>query len=474
MAEKVLLINSNTEINPNPVLPGGMAYVASGLFEKGFEVSCADLCFKKNWRQYLKTEIEKISPDFIGISIRNIDNHDESLPKFYPESVKHIIEYCRVLSKARIFCGGAALAVMPENIFRYLGADAGIFGDGEETAPALLKSWSSDSDCSKIPGLVYEKDGQISVNPAKGIGDLDSINYEGLSRWIDLKPYFDREASYPVQGKRGCPFDCIYCTYAKGEGKHYRFRSAERIAQEIFLAHEKYRPKMIEFVDSIFNHPPGFAEDICRELIKINSRARLHTIELNPGFLTPELISLMERAGFVSCGLTCESASETVLKNLRKSYGVKEVVAAAKNLRNSRMKKLWVFLLGGPGEDADTVRETLSFVRKELGRGDVVFFNIGIRIYPGTEIEAIARKEGIINASTDLLFPVFYISPKITRKAIEEMIRQEKNNNIVTIKDSRLPYLSTLLRLAGLLRLKAPYWSYTPVFNRIRSLLWLK
>ncbi|MEK7376666.1 MAG: hypothetical protein AABZ57_05840, partial [Candidatus Margulisiibacteriota bacterium] len=133
-----------------------------------------------------------------------------------------------------------------------------------------------------------------------------------------------------------------------------------------------------------------------------------------------------------------------------------------------------VCLLGGPGEDADTVRETLSFVRKELGRGDVVFFNIGIRIYPGTEIEAIARKEGIINASTDLLFPVFYISPKITRKAIEEMIRQEKNNNIVTIKDSRLPYLSTLLRLAGLLRLKAPYWSYTPVFNRIRSLLWLK
>ena len=104
MAEKVLLINSNTEINPNPVLPVGMAYVASGLFEKGFEVSCADLCFKKNWRQYLKTEIEKISPDFIGISIRNIDNHDESLPKFYPESVKHIIEYCRVLSKARIFC----------------------------------------------------------------------------------------------------------------------------------------------------------------------------------------------------------------------------------------------------------------------------------------------------------------------------------------------------------------------------------
>jgi radical SAM superfamily enzyme YgiQ (UPF0313 family) len=467
--KRVLLVNSNREVNPNPVLPIGMAYVASSLAQKGFEVSCADLCFKANWRRYLKNKLQEFKPDFIGISIRNIDNHDHSKPKLYLDFVKEVIGFCRGLSQAKILCGGAALAVMPVPILGYLGLEAGIFGDGEETTQKFLNGWLKDLE---LPGLVYKKDNKIYANPACGIEDLGLVPYHELGRWIELKPYFRQEASYPIQAKRGCPFDCVYCTYARGEGKRYRFRETAEIVEEIIAVHDQFHPKAIEFVDSIFNHPPGFAEDICRQLIERKSRAKLHTIELNPMYLTAELIGLMEKAGFTSCGITCESASAAVLSNLKKSYGAEDVRQAARRLKGSSMKKLWVFLFGGPGEDAGTIEETLKFAREELGDNDVVFFNIGIRIYPGTEIAEIARRDGLITAETDLLFPTFYHSPLISRSEIEARIRKEKNDRIVTIKDVRLPYLGALLRLSCLIGLRDPYWAYTPIFNKIRRALW--
>jgi radical SAM superfamily enzyme YgiQ (UPF0313 family) len=474
LKNKVLLINSNREVNPNPVLPVGMSYVASSLAKNGFIVACADLCFKKNWQSYLSGELEKFAPDFIGISIRNIDNHDQSSMKFYLAFVKEVIALCRLACSARIFCGGAALAVNPRAILNYLDLECGIFGDGEEATPELLRRWQSESDLSDLPGLVYRKNGQVFANAPRGIDDLDAVAQHELHRWIDVGPYFRQETSYPVQAKRGCPFDCIYCTYSKGEGKRYRLRSASAVAQEVVDIYKKYRPKTFEFVDSIFNHPPGFAEEICRELIKRKSRANLHTIEINPKFLTSELISLMEQAGFSSLGLTCESASERVLSNMKKDYGAEDVRAAARRLKNSKMKKLWVFLFGGPGEDEATVKETLRFAREQLGKNDVVFFNIAIRIYPGTEIEAIARREKLIDKKTDLLYPTFYLSPLIKRERIEELIRWEKNDRIVTIKDLNLPYLATLLRLYSYFRKKTPYWAYTSIFNRLRRNLCLK
>lgn len=471
---QVLLINSNREISPNPVLPIGMALVASSLAEQGFNVACADLGFKRSWQKHLQEKLKQSQPDYIGISIRNIDNHDRISPRLYLDEVKDIIELCRRHSPAKIFCGGAALAVMPELILRYLGLEAGVFGDGEETTPKLLRRWENSEDLSNLPGIVYQKGGNIFLNPPQRIEPLSALPPTDLARWIDIKPYFRQEASYPVQAKRGCPFDCIYCTYAKGEGKTYRFRPAFQIVQEIIDIHERHRPKTIEFVDSIFNHPPGFAESICRELIKRGSRAKLHTIELSPEFLSPELIALMEKAGFVSCGLTCESASETILKNLKKSYGAEAVRRAARNLRHSKMKKLWIFLLGGPGENEGTIEETLDFIREELGENDIVFFNIGIRIYPGTEMEAIARREGQLDESANLLFPTFYVSPKISLPAIEARLKAERNHNIVTIKDLRFPLLPALLKTAGFIRLKNPYWSYAPIFNRVKEALWLK
>ena len=72
-------------------------------------------------------------------------------------------------------------------------------------------------------------------------------------------------------------------------------------------------------------------------------------------------------------------------------------------------------MLGGPGETRETVAETIAFARRTVRPGDVAYFNVGIRIYPGTELERLAREEGVLTGSVqEMLEPVFYFSPRWT------------------------------------------------------------
>jgi len=41
-------------------------------------------------------------------------------------------------------------------------------------------------------------------------------------------------------------------------------------------------------------------------------------------------------------------------------------------------------MFGGPGETKKTVKETLLFAEKQIRPHNMAFFNIGLRILPGT------------------------------------------------------------------------------------------
>jgi hypothetical protein len=68
-------------------------------------------------------------------------------------------------------------------------------------------------------------------------------------------------------------------------------------------------------------------------------------------------------------------------------------------------------MFGAPGENRASLNENFEMIRKL--KGDAIIAMLGIRIYPGTELEKISIREGLITARTDLLSPRFYISPEI-------------------------------------------------------------
>ena len=73
---RVLLVSANRERQPMPVVPNGVACVASALDAAGHDVRVLDLAFARDPHAAAREAARAHDPDVIGISVRNLDNSD--------------------------------------------------------------------------------------------------------------------------------------------------------------------------------------------------------------------------------------------------------------------------------------------------------------------------------------------------------------------------------------------------------------
>ena len=463
----ILIISTNRNAHPAPVLPAGACMIAESAERAGHAVLLLDLMFLADPLRALKAVLGKTGFDVIGLSVRNIDNIDMRAPRYFIDDLIALIEVIRSFAATPLVLGGAALMVMPEEIMRATSVPCGVVGDGEVVFPRLVEKLALNEPWEELPGVASLIDGKFRANaPAPGLSR--PCSGPDYSQWLNMKTYCSHMSTVPLQTKLGCRFQCVYCTYRRIEGVEYRLSEPESVA-ETTLRYASSGFRDIEFVDNVFNAPYDHALAVCEALIRSKHRARLQSIELNPVSFDQRLLSTMGRAGFVGIGLTVESASDPVLKGLRKGFTSSDVHAAADVVKHNRLPCLWIFLLGGPGETRDTVRETLRFAEKFIRPQDAAFFSIGIRMYPGTELETIARRQGVLNIpSGSMLGPLFYVSPEVEADWIMEQVKRSMNShmNFMNGDSMSFSYLPLISRLGHRLGLKPPLWRYTRYIRR--------
>ncbi len=464
----ILIVVTNRYCGPVPVMPIGACLVAEAAERAGHKVRVLDLMFEENPLHALESELEIINPDIVGLSIRNIDNNDMQNPAaFFPDLIP-LVQTIRSKTRSTLVLGGAAVAVMPEALLRYTGADWAILGDGEVVFPKLADSLSKSELPCQLPGVAWIDDSVFRKNTGYVARFSDGCLVPGFDRWIDVHAYRSRLSTVPIQTKLGCHFKCVYCTYRKIEGYEYRFCDPAIVVDTIMgLADKGLRD--IEFVDNVFNSPYDHALAIGNGLAKARPDVRLQSLELNPLFIDDELLTVMEKAGFVGIGVTVESASGVVLDGLQKGFTVEHVKNAAQVVQRHKIPCLWIFMLGGPCETKYTVQETLHFAEQFIRPKDVVFFNIGIRIYPGTELEQRARKEGVLTLTAEkMLDPVFYLSPDLDLDWLTDTIHNALATHLNYIDSNTLglSFLPILNRLGYRVGVKSPLWRHTRFIRR--------
>lgn len=467
---RVLLVSTNRERQPYPVVPNGLACVASALDEAGHEVSFLDLCFARNPVAAARDAARKFAPSIIGVSIRNIDNSDAIALRHYTPEARTVLAALRAAApKATVIAGGAAFGVAPEALFRDFGVDYAVAGDGERASVSLVNAIAEGREIGPVAGVVRSMGDRVHFTPPGEEADLDSLPSPSLHRWIDLKRYERNGATIPIQTKRGCVFKCVYCTYRNVEGWGYRTRSAKLVADEIEELRRKAGVTNFDFVDSTFNSPPGHALEVCEEISRRNLGVHLDTTNFTPAAASTDLLAAMRRAGFRTLGITAESASDPVLERLEKGFTAAKVHEVAERVEKAGIRALWIFLVGGPGETRKSLEETLRFARWRLDRGDSVYLTVGLRIYPGTTLHRIAISEGRVAADDSLLDPSFYFSEGLGFDETVDRLRAFAANHprFMFSADSRSPLLPYLTRAASLLRLPRPHWQYMALFQRI-------
>lgn len=420
--KKVLLVNTNTERAPYPVPPLGLCLLATALSGR-YDVSVYDGVFDEG--RDLVDLVLQFSPDFIGFSIRNIDDVVMDRAVFYMDEIlEKFILPVKAVTDVPVILGGSGFSIFPGELMALTGADFGIAGEAEEILPLLLDRLQTRSDTVDIPNLITRNSRNIQVRP--GFSNYRTIpgRFPEIDRWIDFAPYRTKGV-YSIQTKRGCSHGCIYCTYPLIEGRKFRPRTPSDIADEIEQAYKRLGYITFEFVDSTFNDPKGHAEAICREIIRRKIKVRLRTMGINPRHTSEDLFEMMLEAGFVQIDATPDSASPAMLKNLDKGFTLAEIEKMASLIRKFDMPAMWFFLFGGPGESEVTFRETIDFIDSFVSPRDLVYMNAGLRIYPGTPLYTIAVKEGKIPAGSPVFQPpAYYYSELIMKQRLESLIHE--------------------------------------------------
>ncbi len=467
---RVLLVSTNRERQPYPVVPNGLACVASALDGVGHDVRFVDLCFARDPVAASTEAARGFDPDIIGVSVRNIDNSDAIALRHYTPEARAILQGLRRISpRAKVIAGGAAFGVAPEALFRDLGVDYAVAGDGERASVALVDALTAGKPVGALPGVVRDRQGVVVFTPPGEEADLDSLPPPALHRWIDLGRYQRHGATVPIQTKRGCVYKCVYCTYRNVEGWGYRTRDPELVADEIEELNRNARVRHFDFVDSTFNSPPGHALQVCEAIARRKLDVQLDTTNFTPAVAPDDLLSAMRSAGFRSLGITAESASDAVLEKLEKGFNAAKVREVAERVEKHGLRTLWIFLVGGPGETAATVEETLEFARWRLGRGDAVYVTVGLRIYPGTTLHRIAIAEEFVPAGSSLLDPAFYFSRELSFDPTVARLKRfaADHPRFMFSADSRSVVLPYLTRAASVLNLPRPHWRYMGLFQRV-------
>jgi hypothetical protein len=473
--QRVLLIYANGEREPWPVMPIGMSFVAAALHARGHDVWILDLVFCADWPARIRASIEEHQPQLVGIGIRNIDNVDWSDHRSYLGDIRdRVVAPIRSATQAPIVVGGAAVNIMPRRVLEYLDADYVVHGDGEEASCELVEACGAGRSTHDLRGVIARGDSEAVRAEPRRVERLAAVHRPKIYSWVDTKPYLRAGTPYPVQTKRGCALDCSFCVYGVIEGSRYRLHTPTAVADEIEGAcHRGVRS--FEFTDSMFNIPIQHAVDVCREISARDLDVRLNTTGVHPVFFTPELMEAMESAGFEEFSFAPDSASPTVLADLGKGFSSQaELIRAAELVRSSRLKVMWWFSFGLPGETLETVNETLAFVREHLRPTDLAFCTVGLRILPGTRLERVAIQEGRLDPGHDMIEAVFYEPEGISLEQIQERLVAATNELPNLVLNSEARSFPLVIRIGAVIKRltghRKPLWAPIPMANRMRNL----
>ncbi|MBT8375069.1 MAG: radical SAM protein [Deltaproteobacteria bacterium] len=415
---KVLLVSANIFTEPYPVYPLGLDYVARAIADD-HKVKILDLNDLKDVDS-IDELIKSFLPDIIGISIRNIDNTDTTDPKGFINRYKKLVALIRNCSKSPIVLGGSGFTIFPAEVLEALQADYGIIGEGERFS-LFLNAIEKKEDVSSIPGVITRG------NKAQIPKPLD----KSFAAQIDInnshhKFYLKKGGMLNLQTKRGCNFKCIYCTYPHIEGSRLRLIPPKEVAITALKLQEA-GAKYFFITDSAFNSDFSHSSEVAKEFIK-NGISIPWGAFFAPKSPPKDYFKLLKDAGLNHVEFGTEAMSNKMLASYKKPFKINNIFDAHKLANNAGLHVAHFFLLGGPGENTDTLKETLSNIDK-LDK-TVLFFFCGLRIYPYTALYDTALSEGQISKDDDLLKPVFYQNESIRSEEIIRIVTRYANGRM--------------------------------------------
>ena len=303
----------------------------------------------------------------------------------------------RLYPDSKVIAGGPHFSTCAEDSLRTIPEiDIVVRGEGDYILVELLRVFESNVPFSEVAGISFRENSTILHNPdAPPITDLDALPvYQDFDYQEYRETLFVLEKKVPaisILTSRGCPYQCIFCSV---NNSGYRFRSPEKVVDEIELWLKKFPfIKGINFFDLTFTANVQHAKNVCNEIIERNlkimwwAESRVN-IDL-------ELLKLMKRSGCVALSAGVESGSPRVLQRISKAITIPQVKEFTEKCKSVGIRPSLFFMVSFPDETKEDLRLTKNLINELLPHTKDITMS-ATSIYPGTRLEKIARENKIL------------------------------------------------------------------------------
>jgi radical SAM superfamily enzyme YgiQ (UPF0313 family) len=267
----------------------------------------------------------------------------------------------------RVIMGGPHVSFLQEEALRF--ADHVVVGEGENVVVDLVRHGSDEAVIHGTP-----------------VEDMDSLPFVDWSLLVNA----DRLKVQPLMFSRGCPFACNFCSVTAMFGRRYRAMSPERVLEE--FARSRLPGAFV--YDDNFAAKKSRTNRIVDGLVSMAGRnpVRWWTAQVRADITNDEdLVHRMTLAGCPRVYVGFESINARTLREMHKGQSPEDVRRSIRVFHKHVLRVHGMFVLGSDTDDADTIRATGEFVRRE--RIDSVQYMI-LTPFPGTPVFDRLESEG--------------------------------------------------------------------------------
>ena len=160
---------------------------------------------------------ELLEADFIGVAALTA-----SVARAY--QIAHALQ--KAGARARMVIGGPHVSFMPQEALQHFSYV--VRGEGETVIAQLVED-------------EHPPNGIITAPPVENLDDLPTPDLTLMHKHDDLWKTSIWKDNYeiPLATSRGCPHNCKYCAVTKMYGRKCRFRSPEKVLQDIKFYYDK-------------------------------------------------------------------------------------------------------------------------------------------------------------------------------------------------------------------------------------------
>jgi anaerobic magnesium-protoporphyrin IX monomethyl ester cyclase len=227
---------------------------------------------------------------------------------------------------------------------------------------------------------------------------LDELPYPGyhlVERTIS-KYHFAMMAGHDkgyalIEGSRGCPHECTFCTQWKHWRGTWRLKSPKRVADEMQFCHRHFGSKFIWLTDDNFGAGTR-ANDLADEIIKTGVseeatwfvQARCDDIVRNR-----QALPKLRKSGLNWVLLGVENSEPSTLNAFKKDITPEEAKIAVKLLKENDIFAHVMLIIGGRKDNIESIIKQREFANAL--DPDLVMFGV-LTPFPGTQVYEEARR----------------------------------------------------------------------------------